>query len=95
MLLLLALLLLLLLLLLALLMLLLCLLVRLWLLSLLLALGRLANESIVPVCSVIIGIAPGKHRPNGPLCVFALFLALHWWLGSKVIVGSAFECIHT
>lgn len=79
----------------ALLMLMLWLLVRMLLLSLLLALGRLANESIVPVCSVIVGIAPGKHRPNGPLCVFALFLALHWWLRSQIIVRSAFECIHT
>lgn len=75
----------------ALLILVLWLLVLLLLLSLLLALGRLANESIVPVCSVIFGVAPGKHRPNGPLCVLALFLALRWWLGSQFVVRSAFE----
>lgn len=75
----------------ALLVLVLWLLVLLLLLSLLLALGRLANESIVPVCSVIVGVAPGKHRPNGPLRVLALFLALHWWLGSQLIIRSALE----
>ena len=71
-------------------MLLLWLVVQLLLLSLLLALRRLASQSIVPVCSVIVGIAPGKHRPNRSLCILALFLALHWWLGSQVIVRSAF-----
>ena len=75
----------------ALLLLVLWLLVLLLLLSLLLALGRLANESIVSVCSIVIGVAPGKHCPNRPLRILALFFALHWWLGSQIIVGSAFE----
>jgi hypothetical protein len=64
-------------------------------LLLLLALMRLDAESIVPVCSVKFGIGPGQHRPNGSLRVFTLFLALHWWLGSQIIIiRSAFERIH-